>query len=129
MALMVTEAYSPAEQKVFLDGHASAWTPPCARRTSVHSWQATPAQRLALLEELDHEQKRVMQAIETSRVGTTEEGRQGAPYFRMMKELALLGFFTSKTGYTQVLRYLETPGRYDPCVPYTAGEPAWALHA
>ena len=43
--------------------------------------------------------------------------------------LALLGFFTSKIGYTQVLRYVETPGRYDPCAPYTPGEPAWALHA
>jgi hypothetical protein len=50
-------------------------------------------------------------------------------YFRMMKELALLGFFTSEIGYTQAMRYRETPGRYDPCVPYTPGEKAWAPHA
>ena len=50
-------------------------------------------------------------------------------FFRMMKELALLGFFTSEIGYTKVMRYVESPGRFDPCLPYTAGEPAWAPHA
>jgi hypothetical protein len=50
-------------------------------------------------------------------------------FFRMMKELALLGYFTSEIGYTQAQRYEETPGRWEPCVPYTKGEPAWAPHA
>jgi len=27
------------------------------------------------------------------------------------------------------MRYLESPGRFDPCVPYTAGETIWASHA
>ena len=52
-----------------------------------------------------------------------------AHYFRMMKELALLGYFTSEIGCTQAQRYVESPGRYDPCVPYTPGEKAWAPHA
>jgi hypothetical protein len=52
-----------------------------------------------------------------------------AHYFRMMKELALLGYFTSEIGCTQALRYVESPGRFDPCVPYRAGEKAWAPHA
>lgn len=50
-------------------------------------------------------------------------------YFRMMKELAMLGFFTSEVGYTKAMRYVESPGRFDPCVPYKAGEPSWAPHA
>jgi hypothetical protein len=50
-------------------------------------------------------------------------------YFRMMKELTLLGYFTSEIGCTQAQRYAETPGRYDPCVPYKAGDKAWAPHA
>jgi hypothetical protein len=52
-----------------------------------------------------------------------------AHYFRMMKELALLGYFTSEIGYTQAQRYTESPGRFDPCVPYQPGEKAWAPHA
>jgi hypothetical protein len=50
-------------------------------------------------------------------------------YFRMMKELAMLGYFTSEIGCTQALRYVESPGRFDPCVPYKAGEKSWAPHA
>jgi hypothetical protein len=50
-------------------------------------------------------------------------------YFRMMKELALLGYFTSEIGFTQVLRYEESPGRFDPCTTYTEGDAAWAPHA
>jgi hypothetical protein len=52
-----------------------------------------------------------------------------AHYFRMMKELALLGYFTSEIGCTQAQRYVESPGRFDPCVPYAPGEKAWAPHA
>ena len=28
-----------------------------------------------------------------------------------------------------LMRYIETPGRFDPCLPYTKGERAWAGHA
>jgi hypothetical protein len=55
--------------------------------------------------------------------------KRPAHYFRMMKELALLGYFTSEIGCTRAQRYIEVPGRFDPCIPYTPGEPAWAAHA
>ncbi|MEO5567776.1 MAG: gluconate 2-dehydrogenase subunit 3 family protein, partial [Gemmatimonadaceae bacterium] len=50
-------------------------------------------------------------------------------YFRMMKELALLGYFTSEIGCTQAQRYQESPGRFEPCVPYKVGEKSFASHA
>ncbi|HEV8381332.1 MAG TPA: gluconate 2-dehydrogenase subunit 3 family protein [Gemmatimonadales bacterium] len=52
-----------------------------------------------------------------------------AHYFRLMKQLTLLGYFTSEIGCTQAMRYRETPGRFDPCVPYRPGETTWAGHA
>jgi hypothetical protein len=52
-----------------------------------------------------------------------------AHYFRMMKELALLGYFTSEIGCTKALRYLEAPGRFDPCAPHKPGDRSWAGHA
>jgi hypothetical protein len=89
-------------------------------------------QRTAVLNELDQEQKRVMDAREArarARVDTPAPVEEPAHYFRMMKELALLGYFTSEIGCTEALRYIETPGRYDPCLPYTPGDRAWASHA
>lgn len=48
-------------------------------------------------------------------------------YFRLFKELILLGFLTSEEGSTQAMRYIQTPGRYEPCMPYENGEKAWSL--
>jgi Gluconate 2-dehydrogenase subunit 3 len=120
MALMVTDGYSLAEQKIFREGMRRVDEATRAAN-NVSFMEATPPQRLAALTALDHEQKHVSEAAGTA--------NQPAHYFRMMKELALLGYFTSELGCTQAMRYVESPGRFDPCIPYTAGEPAWAAHA
>lgn len=39
----------------------------------------------------------------------------GPEFIRSMKELTLLGYFTSEEGATQVLRYMQTPGPYRGC--------------
>ena len=142
MALMVTDCYSPAEQQAFHDGLRKL-DEATNKANGISFIAATPAQRLGVLKELDQEQKRVMDAREAAdrkRKGLaqlpgapapTAEANIEAPahYFRMMKELALLGFFTSEVGATKALRYVESPGRFDPCIPFTAGDPAWAAHA
>ncbi|HEY8956251.1 gluconate 2-dehydrogenase subunit 3 family protein [Chitinophaga sp.] len=46
-------------------------------------------------------------------------------YFTLMKQLTLLGFFTSEAGATQVLRFLPVPGTYEGCIDYN-GETAWS---
>jgi hypothetical protein len=128
IAVMVTDTYSPAEQKVFRDGMHKVDEAAQANRVSFMA--ATPEQRLAVLDKLDHEQKRVMDArAAADRYKPAGEDKEPPHYFRMMKELTLLGYFTSEVGCTQALRYVETPGRFDPCLPYTPGEPAWASHA
>jgi hypothetical protein len=165
MALMVTDSYSPAEQKVFRDGmhKLDAAT---KKANNVSFMHATPAQRLAVLSALDHEQMHEMDAREAAQrkskglatlpadetiakpktdpnvpdaqnenvpvaaVNETEERhRNPVHYFRMMKELTLLGYFTSELGCTKAMRYVETPGRFDACLQYTPGEPAWVDHA
>lgn len=121
MALMVTDCYSPAQQRIFREGLRKV---DAVTRTThkVGFMEASADQRLAILTALDREQKSFMD-------GQKENADAPAHYFRMMKQLALLGYFTSEIGCTQAQRYVETPGRFDPCVPYAAGEPAWASHA
>jgi hypothetical protein len=43
-----------------------------------------------------------------------------------MKQLTLLGYFTSEIGATQTLRYVAVPGKYEGCIPYKKGDKAWA---
>jgi hypothetical protein len=153
MALMVTDCYSPAQQKVFREGMLQLEAA-SKKASNVSFMTATSPQRLAVLTVLDREQKRVMDAreaadrkrkglaplpgvvaaIDEGNAPATEQGiepgtERPAHYFRMMKELALLGFFTSEIGCKQAMRYVEAPGRFDACVPYAAGDPAWAQHA
>ena len=49
------------------------------------------------------------------------------PFFRMMKELTLLGYYTSEVGATRELRYEPVPGRYEGCVPFTTIGRTWAV--
>ena len=47
-------------------------------------------------------------------------------YFHLMKELVLLGYFTSEPIGKTVLRYDPVPGRYDGCVPVSeSGNVSW----
>jgi hypothetical protein len=112
MALMVTDTYDDRNQITFRDG--------MKQLSDASFMAAAPAQRLAMLEKLDREQKAYM-----------DTRPDGAPphFFRLMKELALFGYFTSEIGCSQAMRYRETPGRFDPCTPYAPGETTWAGHA
>lgn len=49
-----------------------------------------------------------------------------AHYFRILKELTILGYFTSEIGATKALRFIEVPGSYNGSAPYRKGEHAWA---
>jgi len=119
MALMVTDTYDEKDQQIFRAG-LTQLEEACRKAHNTGFMTASPEQRLSLLETLDKEQKAYQDAKQ-----------KGDPnhYFRMVKELTLLGYFTSEIGCTQAQRYAETPGRFDPCVPYTAGETSWAAHA
>jgi hypothetical protein len=132
IALMVTDTYTDRQQDVFASGLRQI-DDASIRAHGVGFMSATPAQRLALAQQLDREQKDAMDARQAKPVNrapiatvTTDEP---AHYFRMIKELTLLGFFTSEIGMTSALRYRESPGRYDPCAPYAPGDRAWAGHA
>ena len=118
MALMVTDTYYPPDRKIFREGLVTV-DARCRGTFGSNFVSASPADRLSLLESLDAEQFDYMR-----------NKSAGAPvhYFRMMKELALLGYFTSEIGYTRAMRYVESPGRFDPCVPHSPGEKAWSEH-
>ena len=50
----------------------------------------------------------------------------GKPFILEMKELTLLGFFTSEPGATQVLQYNMVPGPFKGCVPLAEVGKTWA---
>jgi hypothetical protein len=86
------------------------------KRNGKSFMESTPVERTALLNDLDREQ----------RTHSREKSRTDPPhYFRLMKELTLVGYFTSEIGCTKALRYVESPGSYDGNLPYKKGDRAF----
>jgi hypothetical protein len=114
IAMMVHDCSPPDEQAIFKTGLAKIADEYHTRHG--HSFTAgEPGLRTAFLNEIDRTQKATRDSTEPSLVA-----------FRLLKELTILGYFTSESGATEALRYVETPGYYDGDVPYQKGDKAWA---
>lgn len=117
MTVMVKDTYNEQQQKIFLDG-MNTLNEASNKKFSSGFLAITPAQRKELLIEIDGEQKTYAK----------DKKKEDPPhYFTLMKQLTLLGYFTSEPGATQALNYVAIPGRYDACIPYKKGDKAYAL--
>lgn len=116
MTVMVNDCYEPKDQEIFHKGMTQL-NDVAKKKYNNGFVKLSPAQKQEMLVALDAEQKEFQK---------NKKPEERSHYFRMMKELTLLGYFTSEIGCTQARRYVERPGRYDGCVPYTKGDKAWA---
>ena len=117
MTVMVKDCYEEKDQRTFREGMDKI-NDAAEKKFDKGFMQLNQQQRHELLVQIDNEQKEYAK---------NKKDDDENHYFRLMKELTLLGYFTSEPGATQALRYIESPGRYEGCVPYKKGEKAWAL--
>ena len=116
MTIMINDCYEEKDQKIFQDGMDKLND--LSKKTYDASFiKINEKQRHDLLVQLDKEQKEYMK---------NKKKEESSHYFRMMKELTLLGYFTSEIGNTKARRYVESPGRFDGCIPYKKGDKAFA---
>jgi hypothetical protein len=116
MQVMVTDCYDQKDQQVFVSGITEIDN--ASKKTFNKGFmEVTPEERTSLLNGINKELK-----------AYNDSKKDGDPnhYFGLMKQLTLLGFFTSEVGATQALRYLAVPGKYEGCIPYAKGDKAWA---
>lgn len=78
--------------------------------------------------DLDQEQQvqLLTQAETDARTQWEQDKEAGTPFFRLIKELTLIGYFTSEPGATLALNYVQNPGSYDGCTTMEPGQRAWA---
>lgn len=115
MAMMVSDCYAERDYETFRSGMRSVESA-CLAKTGRGFLEASPAERAAVLADLDA-QARAHHAAKPK--------AETQHYFRMMKELTVLGYFTSEIGCTRAIRYVEVPGAFHGDLPYHKGEPAW----
>ncbi|MBX2841046.1 MAG: gluconate 2-dehydrogenase subunit 3 family protein [Flammeovirgaceae bacterium] len=117
MKVIVTDCYEEKDQKIFFEGISKLNA--FANESSGDDFLAlSPEKKKEVLEKLDKETNEYVKA---------KKPEEPNHYFKMIKELTLWGYFSSEIGATQALRYVETPGSYDPCMPYKKGDKAWAI--
>jgi hypothetical protein len=111
---MLAGHYGDEDRKRVLDGlenlHARA------ERECGHAFiRCTADEQRALLTRVDQE------------AFAEVTGRREVPWFRTIKELTVLGYYTSEIGATQELRHVAVPERFDGCVPLTQIGRTWAV--
>src|SRR5690606_30826247 len=55
-----------------------------------------------------------------------EKPKMEPRFFSIIRDLTLLGYFTSEIGATQAYEFVEIPGRYDGCVDLKPGQRVWS---
>lgn len=117
ITMMVLDVYPEKDQQTFTEGLGKLRDG--FEDEFGHSFmEGSPEERTQYLTKLNNE------------LNTYQKNRKdgdGEHYFRMIKELTLLGYFSSEVGSSKALRYIETPGRYEGCIPYEKGQRAWAV--
>lgn len=112
MALYVADCYTLDEQTIFHKGLVT-FEEACQTTYQRNFAELPPAEREAFVSKLDS-------------VARAHAATGNIHYFTMIKQLTLLGFFTSEVGATQVLRHVAIPGRFDGELAYKPGDRAWA---
>lgn len=116
MTVMVNDCYEAKDQKIFHEGMEKLNE--LSKKTYENAFmKINPQQRHDLLVTLDNEQKAYIK---------NKKKEEPSHYFRMMKELTMLGYFTSEIGCTQARRYVERPGKFEGTIPYKKGDKAFA---
>jgi Gluconate 2-dehydrogenase subunit 3 len=116
MTVMINDCYNEKDQKIYHEG-ITKLNEASKKANGTSFMESSPEQRTSLLTALDKEAKEYQK---------NKKPEEPAHYFTMMKQLTLFGYFTSKEGATQALRYIAVPGKYDGCVDYKKGDKAWA---
>ena len=134
MNVYSTDCYRPEVQKAFTEGLASL-DAACKKEFSKTFVDLTPEQRTTVLTGLEAEAKAYNNkknekekiARDAAKASMKEFFGEPPHYYTLMKQLTLLGYFTSEIGMKQALRFLPVPGKYDGAYPYKKGDKAWAI--
>ncbi|HSN07448.1 MAG TPA: gluconate 2-dehydrogenase subunit 3 family protein [Hanamia sp.] len=146
MTVMVNDCYEAPDQKIFHEGLVNL-NKASNKKYSKDFIKLNPQQRQDFLVGLDKASAEFQGKVNAEYAKLTDEQkhemtmkknydgkdpwadkRRADPnyYYAMMKQLTLLGYFTSEIGCTQARRYVETPGHYDGDLPYKKGDKAFA---
>lgn len=114
IVMMMQECYPDKDQDTFHKGLA-AFDKQCKKLYGSTFQSLSP-----------EKQETAVSGLDTQVLSDKHADAGDLVFYRNLKELTLLGYFTSEPGATKALRYVQIPGHYDGDVPYHKGDKAWA---
>lgn len=126
-----TPGAAEAGVPAFVDKILAEWAEPEERQAFLHGLAAFDARATeaygAAFAGLDAPtQQALVEAVDAETYAPDAPPRDAPPFFRMVKELTVVGYYTSRIGASEELRWNPAPGRWDPDVPLTDEMRAWA---
>ncbi|MHA8069804.1 gluconate 2-dehydrogenase subunit 3 family protein [Aquirufa ecclesiirivi] len=110
--LMLQDCYKLPEQRSFLKGVNDL--------DKAGFLNQNASGQVAMLKLLESNTKELMSSyrLKQQKVGDnvdkeTLEGNNGVPFWRLIKELTLFGYFTSEKGITSSFEYVTVPGKFE----------------
>lgn len=121
---IVATVYSSEQQKKFVAG-LDALAEQAKAEINENFEDATPDLQLTFVKDQNTKLLSTGDASESKGWWAAGTGKD-KPFFLELKELTILGFFTSEAGATQVLQYNQVPGPFQGCVPLAQVGKTWA---
>jgi len=133
MKVFVNDCYTEPDQQAFIAG-LSEIEESCKKMHNKSFMDCTPQERHDFLLTLEKESKEYNfkrdQPDDTQDEQAEDEKKapvkKPVHYYSMMKQLTLLGYFTSEIAATKAMRHNPVPGKYDGAFPYKKGDKAFA---
>ncbi len=109
---VVVDWYTPAERQIFLDGLAGLEADSLGR-WSVSYVDLDRAQQARLLAELEPPSEGGPEGLSLAALAMPPAASGELPFYLKLKELTVLGYYTSELAAGTELEYQPIPGRYD----------------
>lgn len=111
--MMINDCYKAAEKRNFTNG--------LDELGKLGFLKQNQAQKTATLKKLEADTKELMKKknVKQTKMGDNEDKElmdtdgKGIPFWRLVKEMTLLGYFTSEKGITENFDYHQIPGRLE----------------
>ena len=112
IVMMLNDCYKSPEHNSFLEGVTDL--------EKKNFLSLGKEEQIATLKQVELDTKELMKAYNVKQVKVGDnvdkesmEGKQGVPFWRLMKELTLLGYYTSEPGIKASFIYEPIPGKFE----------------
>ncbi|MCB0648969.1 MAG: gluconate 2-dehydrogenase subunit 3 family protein [Saprospiraceae bacterium] len=135
--LMLKDCYTEGQQQHFIAGMGTVKEE--AKKLGSDFVSLSAEQKTAVMKTMSSLAKEEAEAARKAKEAKVIDAETGAvkddgkveeiptPFFTLLKELTLFGYFSSEAGATENLNYIPVPGRWDACIDITPETKAYAI--